>query len=125
LIIGIGIDIVDMEEFRKRLTPALLDELFLSSEKAYSSSLARPWENFAVRFAAKEAAFKALGQGLSQGLSWQDVEVRRDEATGRVWLDLHGRAERLAEEKGVGASCLSLSHNKRSAIAIVIMEGSE
>ncbi len=125
MIIGVGIDIVDIDVFRKRLTDELAEELFLPSEREYANSRARSCESLAARLAAKEAAFKALGQGLSQGLSWKDVEVRRDESTGSVWLDLHGRAERLAEEKGVGTSCLSLSHSRKNAIAVVIMEGSE
>ena len=125
MIIGVGIDIVDIDVFRSRLTDEIAEELFLPSEREYADSRARSFESLAVRLAAKEAAFKALGQGLSQGLSWKDVEVRRDESTGSVWLDLHGPAELLAKEKGVGATCLSMSHGKRSAIAVVIMEASE
>ena len=125
MIIGVGIDIVDIEEFRKRLSPELEDELFLPSEKAYASAMARSWENYAVRLAAKEAAFKALGAGLSQGMGWKDVEVTRNDGTGRVALRFHGRAEEIAGERNVIASHLSMSHSRRSAIAVVLLEGTE
>jgi holo-[acyl-carrier protein] synthase len=125
LIIGVGVDIVDIDGFREKLTPELVDELFLPSEKSYASSQARSWENYAVRMAAKEAAFKALGAGLSQGMRWRDVEVVRNESTGSVSLRLHGRAGELAEEKSVSAGHLSMSHSRRSAIAVVILEGPE
>jgi holo-[acyl-carrier protein] synthase len=125
LIIGVGADIVDIDEFREKLTPELVEELFLPEEIAYASSQARPWENYAVRLAAREAAFKALGAGLSQGLRFRDVEVVRDPRSGSVALRLHGRAGELAAEKKVSATHLSMSHSRRSAIAVVIIEGSE
>jgi holo-[acyl-carrier protein] synthase len=123
LIIGVGIDIVDIDDFRRRLTPGLEAELFLSAEREYASSQARSWENFAVRLAAKEAAFKALGAGLSGGLRMRDVEVVRDES-GRVSLRFHGRASELAREKDVTVSHLSMSHGRQSAIAVVMLEDS-
>jgi len=122
LIIGVGIDIVDIDDFRKRLTPGLEAELFLPPEREYASSMARPWENLAVRFAAKEAAFKALGTGLSGGIRWHDVEIVRD-GTGRVSLRFHGRAGELAAGLEVRGQHLSMSHSRHSAIAVVMLEG--
>ena len=121
LITGTGTDIVALGPFRQRLSPELIDELFLPDEQSYCRTQARPWENFAARFAAKEAAFKALGAGLQQGLRWHDVEVVRN-PDGPVRLRLHGRAARLAAEQGVTASHLSLSHSSEFAVATVILE---
>jgi len=121
LIVGVGIDIVDLEDFRARLTDDLIRELFLPDEISYSSSRARPWESYAARFAAKEAVMKALGAGLSQGLSWKDVEVRREES-GELELRMTGTALARARERGVSSARLSVAHSRRSAVAVVVLE---
>lgn len=121
MIVGVGVDLVDIAAFRERLDEALIAELFLPDETAYARTQRRSWENFAGRLAAKEAAFKALGAGLSQGLRWCDVEVRRGES-GAVDLVLHGRARELAAAKHVTGCRVTLSHSRSSAIAIVVME---
>ena len=122
MILGVGIDIVDLEDFRARLSEGFIASVFLPDEIAYASSRARPWESFAVRFAAKEAAMKALGEGLGQGMRWCDFEVARDE-NGQVELVLTGRALARSEELGAKSTRLSLSHSSRSAVAVVILEG--
>jgi len=121
LIIGVGIDLVDLDEFRDRLSDTVIRELFLPEEIEYSSSRARPWESYAVRFAAKEAAFKALGAGRAQGLAWKDIEVVRD-ANGVVGLRLTGSAGALADKRGVTGSLVSLTHTRRTAAAVVVLE---
>jgi holo-[acyl-carrier protein] synthase len=122
LIIGVGIDIVDLDGFRARLSDALVDELFLPGEVEHASSRARPWESYGARFAAKEAAFKALGAGLEDGLRFRDVEVVR-RPSGEVGITLSGRALDVAREKGVASSRLSLAHSAGNAVAVVILEG--
>lgn len=121
-LIGVGIDIVDVEVFRSRLDSGMVEELFLPREIGYCSSRARPWESYAARFAAKEAAFKSLGAGLAQGLRWKNVEVVREES-GAVGIELSGAALKIAEEKNVSATALSISHTRDCAIAIVTMQG--
>lgn len=125
MVLGIGIDLVDVERFREKLTDELIEELFLPSETDYCRSQIRYWENFAARFAAKEAAFKALGHGLSSGLRFREVEVQRDMKTGAVFLNLHGSALRAMRQNGVSRLLVSLSHTRKSAIAMVIAEGPE
>lgn len=116
-----GIDIVDLAVFRRRLEAGdgLAEELFLPAEIAYCSGRARPWESYAARFAAKEAVFKALGRGLSQGLRWKHVEVLRGEC-GAPGIRLLGEAEAVARELGVDTLQLSLSHSGDNAVALVI-----
>lgn len=122
MVIGVGIDIVDLEDFRERLDEALIEELFLPGEIAYASTRARPWESFAARFAAKEAAFKALGVGLSQGMRWTDVEVVRG-SNDDVNVVFSGAALDAARRQGISSVRLSLSHSSMSAVAVVILEG--
>ncbi len=123
MVIGIGIDSVDVLLFKSRLSDALIDELFLPNEIRYCESQVRFWENFAARFAAKEAAFKALGAGLSSGLRFKDVEIIKLQETGSVSLKLHGRALSVQTEKKIDSIHVSLSHTKKNAVAIVIAEG--
>lgn len=123
LVIGIGIDIVDVVFFRKRLNDQLVEELFLSAEIDYCRSQVRYWENFAARFAAKEATFKALGSGLSSGLRFRDVEIVRCMETGSISLKLHDKALMIQNERKIDRILVSVSHTEMNAIAIVIAEG--
>ncbi len=121
-VIGVGIDIVDLDIFRARLDDDLIEELFLPEEVKYCSGRARPWESYAARFAAKEATFKARSAGLSQGLRWKHVEIMKDES-GAVSVRLTSKALKQAKEKEVKEIHLSVSHTKLNAMAVVVMEG--
>jgi holo-[acyl-carrier protein] synthase len=121
VIVGVGIDIVVLDEFRARLSDALVKEIFLPGEIAYAASRARPWESYAARFAAKESAMKALGAGLAQGVAWKDIEVVRG-AAGDLDLRLTGRALDVARGKGVTRSWVSVAHSGASAAAVVVLE---
>ena len=122
MIIGLGIDIVDLNGFRDRLDDDLVAELFLPGEIEYCRTRSRFWENFAGRFAAKEAAFKALGAGLEQGLRFDQIEIIRAQS-GAISLVFHGRAAELAAEKKVQKTFVSISHSRSNAVAVVIAEG--
>ena len=78
-------------------------------------------ESLAARFAAKEAVTKALGTGVwRKGIGWVDVEVLRDDVTGAPVLHLHGAAARLAQQLGLTAWSVSLSHDRTRAVAFVV-----
>ena len=121
MVVGVGIDIVDLEVFRARLSDDLADELFLPAEVEYCKTQARSWEAFAARFAAKEALFKALGMGLAQGLRWKDVEILR-EPSGEPQLKLSGTALSAAGKRGAGRWLLSITHSRTSAAAVVVLD---
>lgn len=119
--IGIGVDLVDVDRFRVVLarTPSMADRLFTEAERAYAARQADPTPRLAVRFAAKEAALKCLGLGLG-GMPLVEIEVVRDDATGRPDLVLHGRAAEVAARHGVRAWRLSLSHTDTLAQATAV-----
>jgi holo-[acyl-carrier protein] synthase len=77
-------------------------------------------ERLAARFAAKEATIKVLPLA-DEGLSLQEIEVRR-EPSGRVYLELTGRASTMAEESGVIDLALSLTHEGGFAAAVVVAD---
>jgi holo-[acyl-carrier protein] synthase len=77
-------------------------------------------ERLAARFAAKEATIKILPLD-GDGMSLQTIEVLR-EPSGRVHLELTGRAAGLATEVGVTDLALSLAHEGGFAAAVVVAE---
>ena len=110
MIVGVGIDVVDVARFGATLerTPALRERLFTVGERDL------PLNSLAARFAAKEAALKALGLG---GLRLHEIEVEGggDEPPR---LRLHGEAAEVATREGVELS-VSLTHSRDLAAAVV------
>ncbi len=124
MIIGIGVDVVDIERFRdviERLKDRFILRVFTPGEQQFCNGHRDTVPHFAVRFAAKEALFKALGTGWAKGVTWLDVEVQRERQDAPTMV-LHGEALRLSEAKGVHALHISLSHTDNWAVAMVILE---
>jgi len=124
MILGIGIDIIDIPRVKRiaeEYGPDFIAKLFSEGEIAYCNSKKTPEINFAARFAAKEALLKALGTGMRAGIDWKDIEVVSDEM-GNPSISLTGRAKQLADERGVAAIHLSLSHTADYAAAVVVLE---
>lgn len=120
--IGIGIDLVDIERFRRSLdrTPTMRSRLFTAAELADVARQRDPVPSLAARFAAREAVMKALGVGLG-AFGFQEVWVQRS-SSGRPWLIVEGRAAELAAEAGVTTWHLSLTHTAQTAAAYVIAD---
>ena len=124
MIIGTGIDIVEIARFRKILAGTgerFLKRVFTPEEQRFCLARQDPAPNLAARFAAKEAVFKALGTGWSQGVTWLHVEVSRPEHSAPVIL-LHGAAREIAAAKGVTRIHLSLTHTNNCAAATAVLE---
>lgn len=116
MIVGVGVDIVDLARFARALerAPRLRARLFTPEEHTL------PPRSLAANFAAKEAFIKAL-RG-PQGLSWQDVTVRRV-STGAPEIIPSPLAVARMNEQGIARCHLSLSHDANAAIAFVVAEG--
>ena len=116
MIVGVGIDVVDIARFEQTLerTPGLVERLFVPAERGL-----RP-ASLAARFAAKEALAKSLG--APGDLSWHDAEVV-SEPTGRPILLVRGTVAARAAALGVDRFHLSLSHDAGISSAVVIAEG--
>jgi holo-[acyl-carrier protein] synthase len=115
VIVGIGVDVVDIArlEAALRRTPALATRLFAESERG------RPVRSLAGCFAAKEAVAKVLGG--PPGLRWTDAEVGHDPA-GRPLLAVRGTVAEAATRLGVRRWHLSLTHDGGVSIAMVVAE---
>jgi holo-[acyl-carrier protein] synthase len=114
-VIGVGIDVVDLERFAESLsrTPGLAERLFTPSEAALGPA------SLAARFAAKEALAKALG--APGNLAWHDAEVVT-ESSGRPLFTLRGTVAARAADLGAVRVHLSLSHDAGIASAMVVLE---
>jgi holo-[acyl-carrier protein] synthase len=127
VIVGVGVDAVDVARFRKVLErrPSFGTRSFTDSERADAAGSADVAQSLAARFAAKEAVMKALGTGIG-GFALTDVEVCRSAGTGATrnapYLRLHGTAAELAGAQGAGTFHLSLTHTDGVAIAFVVAE---
>lgn len=115
MIVGIGVDVVDVPRFAATLarTPRLLPRLFAPAERVLKP------RSLAARYAAKEALIKALGG--SDGVHWTDIEVA-SEPSGRPTFALTGETAATVAARGITALHLSMSHDAGLATAYVVAE---
>ena len=124
MIIGVGVDVVDVERFRRVLerTPTMRQRLFTEAELAHVQPRIDPVPSLAARFAAREALMKALGVGLGS-FGFHDASVQVADS-GAPSLIITGMATELAAARGTTSIHLSLSHDGPVAVAVVVAEAS-
>lgn len=115
MIVGVGVDVVDVARFMATLerAPGLREKLFTPVERDLPAS------SLAARFAAKEAIAKALGAPGT--MSWQDATVHRV-VGGPPEVEVTGTVAARAAELGVARFHLSISHDAGIASAMVVAE---
>ena len=115
MIVGVGIDVVDVARFMATLerAPGLREKLFTPAERDLPAS------SLAARFAAKEAIAKALGAPGT--MRWQDATVHRV-VGGPPEVEISGTVAARAAELGVARLHLSISHDAGIASAMVVAE---
>ena len=116
MIIGTGIDLVDIPRFESTLTrtPRLRERLFAPAERTMRLA------SLAARYAAKEALIKALGG--SDGVHWTEIEIA-SEPSGRPHFVLSGTTAEVVAERGITTLHLTLTHDAGLAAAFVVAEG--
>jgi holo-[acyl-carrier protein] synthase len=123
-IVGVGIDLVEVDRIRRMLEdhPAQFrDRCFTEGEDAYCAPRVNAAESFAARFAVKEAVMKVLGTGWAEGVAWRHIEVVKDEA-GAVSVNLTGGAAERAAALGIGMVHVSITHTTGMAAAVAVAE---
>lgn len=116
MILGIGLDIVEMKRIKAAHEKSrnFAERILSVRELAQLDTLskARQIEYLAGRFAAKEAYSKANGTGIREGCSFQQIEVLNDEL-GKPILYFDG-----IKVNGF----VSITHTKEVAAAQVILQ---
>ena len=98
MILGIGVDLVDIRRIEKTIErhgERFIARIYTAVERARAERKANRIETYAKRFAAKEACAKALGTGFRHGVFFRDMGVV-NLPSGKPTLRLTGGAlERL------------------------------
>lgn len=122
MIVGVGVDICEVERIGRAVQKgAFLERYFTEEERAYLAERGSVRDQSAAGiFAAKEAMLKALGTGLLIPL--RDVGVSHTEA-GAPQAVLAGAAAARLSELGGARMHLSISHDGGMAVAMAVAEG--
>lgn len=129
MIMGLGIDLVELSRIKKsldrfgdRFCRKLLhaDELQTMSRLDAHQAGPRLIEWIGGRFAAKEAAFKALGTGMANGIGLHDIRVQPD-AAGKPELRFYGAAQKYFATLEAHTVHLSITHTADTAAAVVVL----
>ena len=123
-IAGIGVDIVEIKRIahmREKYGDRFLSKIFTAAEIAICLDSERPDERFAGRFAAKEAVMKALKLGIYLGVHFKDIEIIGGGSV-KPEVKLHSNADKAAINAGVTGISVSLSHERKFAVAMAIAE---
>ena len=125
MICGIGIDLVEngrLEKIINKWGVKFLNRVFSSGEIQYCGKhIQSAAIHYGARFAAKESFLKALGIGLGMGVKLSDIEVIHDK-NGKPFLALRGGAKVQIEKREITKIHLSLTHTKKYATAVVLLE---
>ena len=125
MIIGIGIDIVELHRIKRILerNPEAFIRRVLSplEQENLPTGGNRRVEYLAGRFAAKEALSKALGTGIGKVFSFLDAEVcPTKEGKPNLFL-----SSNVWEKLNLNGDCrihLSITHSREYAVAQVVLE---
>ncbi len=123
MIIGTGIDIIDVKRFKiqyEKENIHFFEKIFTEKELSHLNKK-KGYINLAGKFSAKEAFFKALGTGKINPFRWKDVEVLSGHR-GKPALKIMGETAKYLKKFGNVKIHLSISHIDEIATAIVIIE---
>jgi holo-[acyl-carrier protein] synthase len=114
----VGIDLIDIDRIvtvLSRYPDRFRQRILTAAEDRYCRG--KP-ERIAGRWAAKEAVSKVLGLGV-RGVGWREIEILPNRA-GQPQVHLHARAASRAERLGLEELTVSISHERRMAVAVAV-----
>lgn len=121
MIIGVGIDIIEIDRIKKSVDDYgdhFLQKVFTEGELAYCLSKSNKYQHLAARFAAKEAVYKALASGWHENLTWQSIEIS-NEPNGLPVVTLHGELKKFLTENE--SLKISMSHSRDYVACVAII----
>lgn len=120
-IVGIGIDLIEVERIEQAVTKraSFLKRIFNEREIKLSDRGVLRYEELAGRFAVKESVLKVLKTGWRQGVTFNEIVVL-NHPNGAPFVELTGRALRIAQTLGIKQIHVSISHTKELAIGMAV-----
>lgn len=121
MIIGIGIDIIEIDRIKHSVDTfgdSFLNKIYTKNELDYCLAKHNKYQHLAARFAAKEAIYKALASGWEKEATWRSMEIT-NEPNGLPVVKFFGKLnEFISDDKEIKVS-LSHSDNYVAAVAII------
>ena len=92
-LIGLGIDIVEINRIKKALNKNnnFKTRIFSKKEINFCEKNKNKFSCYSKRFAAKEAFSKALGTGIAKGLNFNEIVVIKNKL-GKPSIELYGKS---------------------------------
>lgn len=125
MIIGLGIDVIEIERIRNLINKygdTFLNRCFDKHEIDYCNSKANRYQHYAGKFTAKEAVFKALKMYWKKAIKWKDITIINNDY-GIPEAFLSGLMKERADELGITTVQISISHCHQYAAAVALLTG--
>jgi len=121
MILGLGIDIIEIERIKQSIDnygDQFLKKIYTKTELDYSLTKKNKYQHLAARFAAKEAIIKSLAGVGDKGFSYQDIEIY-NEVNGLPRVNLYNSLKKfLGEKKEI---LISMSHSDNYVTCVAIL----
>ena len=129
MIVGIGIDILNLERLNKiinKYDQKFINRIYGKNEIQISKSKSNNFiDYFGKRFSAKEATWKALSPSRGEGIFFREIEILND-INGNPYLYFSGKTQKYIEKKEKSLKArlkfdISLSDETPFVIAFVVI----
>ena len=127
MVIGIGIDIIEIDRIREsveKFGDHFLNKIYTQQELDYCLKKKYKYQHLAARFAAKEAVYKALATGWDADVSWQNIEIS-NEPNGMPIVTLQGKLKKFLSRGKELKISMSHSRDYVACMAIIYKSDSE
>lgn len=122
MIIGVGIDIVEVIRIKEALEKwgdRFLKRVFTDKELLYARKKRFSHENLAARFSCKEAVLKSFGD-TRVGIPLKNIEILNNQK-GKPEVFLHNEAKQFAKKNHIGQIIISMSHTSNYAVSNAVL----
>ena len=124
MIFGIGTDIVEIKRIEEITSLKKFAGRILSENEQHifaSMNDSKKIRYISKQFAGKEAISKALGTGINKGVSFNNIEILRDD-DGMPFFNPINQLDNLIADLGITKTHVSLADENHYAIAIAVLE---
>lgn len=121
MVLGIGIDIIEIERIKESINKygdSFLNKIYTQNELDYCLSKFNKYQHLAARFAAKEAIYKALATSWEKDSTWKSIEITNEPNGLPVAKFLGKLKDFLADDKDIK---ISLSHSEHYVTGVAII----